>query len=61
MRQKTRQREVIDRKVLQGLLLAQAPLAPAPGQAAAVLKERVLAAVRPHAGVGADGHVVACR
>ena len=50
MKQKTR-REVLDRKVLQELLLASAPLAPAPEQAAA-MKQRVLAAVRAQPAAG---------
>ena len=45
MKQKTRRREVLDTRVLQHLLLAGAPVAPAPDVAAA-MKRRVLDAVR---------------
>ena len=54
MKQKTR-REVLDPKVLHELLLAAAPLAPAPEQAAA-MKRRVLAAVRTQP-AGGDRYV----
>ncbi|HZM45091.1 MAG TPA: cupin domain-containing protein [Burkholderiales bacterium] len=45
MKRSTKRREVLDRKVLQGLLLAAAPIAPEPKRAAAI-KERFMDAVR---------------
>jgi anti-sigma factor ChrR (cupin superfamily) len=53
---KTRGREVLDRKVLQQLLLATAPLAPAP-ETAAGIKQRVMDAVRGERAAGDDHYV----
>jgi quercetin dioxygenase-like cupin family protein len=55
MKRSTRRREVLDRKVLQGLLLAAAPIAPEPKRAAAI-KERVMDAVRGE-GMARDNYV----
>ena len=56
MKQKTRRREVLPPKVLQQLLLAAAPVAPAP-EAAAGIKHRLLDTVRKESAAAADKHV----
>jgi quercetin dioxygenase-like cupin family protein len=56
MKQKTRRREVLDTRLLQHLLLAGAPVAPAPDVAAA-MKRRVLDAVRRESASAADSYV----
>ena len=56
MKRSTKRREVLDRKVLQQLLLATAPLAPAPERAAAI-KQRVLDTVRNEGAATGDDYV----
>lgn len=56
MKRSTRRLDVLDRKILQQLLLAAAPLAPAPEQAAAI-KRRVLDSVRKERATAGDDYV----
>lgn len=58
MKRSTRRREVLDRQVLQELLLATAPIAPTPDRATTI-KRRVMDTVR--SGVAAGGDYVTVR